>query len=222
VASRNAAFHDGALARRAAEPAEAGLLAGAGAGRVSCCAPGSLDWTFVFTGLAAAGSIGLRESARRTTSRHGAALAARQGAGAGAVTGAGRTRCTRSCSRPPASTTWGVQFADGRPCRSRTRSCGSYAVAHREAHRGRDGRHPVARACAAGDPGRFLPLLLLLYAVGAADGLTQRAIRRCLRRARVGQPVPPGEVPAGGGAGAGRVAPAGLAGAWCAWELCAG
>ncbi|MCK7468903.1 MAG: hypothetical protein MZU91_12785 [Desulfosudis oleivorans] len=208
VSSRNAAFHDGALAGRAAEPAEAGLLAGPGSGRAPAV---RLDRRLGVRvqGLAAGDRAAARSPGARSCGRHCACRSA----------GRRRRRHHRAGECPVLDRVRGHRHPrHGHAVRQRV---SPVDPGHDHAaqlclapggHRGGDGRHPAARR-ARGNPG----------AVRAAAPASVRGRRRrwvhpaCdppgLRRTRVGQPVPPGEVPAVGGAGAGRGCPADVAGA---------
>ena len=88
----------------------------------------------------------------------------------------------------------GTQFANGRPCRSRTRSCGAAIVSHREGIEAAMVGTQLLGVRAA-ILARFAPLLLLSTR-SAPPTASPASDPPGLRWTRVGQPVPPGEVPA--------------------------
>ena len=173
MASKNASFHEGPLAGILLSPLKLVFSLGLGLVVILLVA-WSIDWVFV-SRVWPDGVDRLR-SLLAADLAHGIALAARQGRGAGEITG-------------PANFLYGLVFeATGIHDMGLRFAEGSAlsipdTVVRRSylAHRGAIETAMVGTqllgvrfvTCT-----RFLPLLLLLYAVGTADGLTERAIRR--------------------------------------------
>jgi integrating conjugative element membrane protein (TIGR03747 family) len=134
----------------------------------------SVDWLFVFK-VWPQGIEHLRNLLADDLG-HGVALAARQGSEAGAIT-APANLLYSLVFEATGIHDMAVRFADGSALSiPDTIVRGSY-VAHREViETAMVGTQVVGVRLAT--LVRFSPLLLLLYGVGAADGLTQRAIRR--------------------------------------------
>lgn len=173
MASRNAAFHDGALAGVLLSPLKLAFSLGLGLVAILLVA-WSIDWVFVFK-VWPDGVDRLR-SLLAADLGHGVAFAARQGRGAGDITG-------------PANVVYGLvfeatgihdmglRFTDGSALSIPDSVVRRSYLAHREAiEAAMVGTQLLGVRMAT--LVRFVPLLLLLYAVRAADGLTKRAIRR--------------------------------------------
>jgi len=173
VASKNASFHDGPLAGVLLSPLKLMFALGMGLMGILLVA-WSIDWVFVSRvwpdGLDRLRSVLAEDLA------HGVMLAARQGRGAGEIT-------------VPANFLYGVvfeatgihemglRFADGAALSIPDTVVRRSYLANREAiETAMVGTQLLGVRFAT--LVRFLPLLLLLYAVGTADGLTERAIRR--------------------------------------------
>jgi hypothetical protein len=106
----------------------------------------------------------------------GVALAARQGSGAGEITGPANFLYSL-VFEVTGIHDMGLRFADGSALSIPDTIVRRSYVAHREAiEAAMVGTQLLGVRMAT--LARFAPLLLLLYGVGAADGLTQRAIRR--------------------------------------------
>jgi hypothetical protein len=173
VASRNAAFHDGALAGVLLSPLKLVFSLALGLVALQVCA-WIVDWVFVFK-VWPQGIERLRELLAHDL-EHGIALAAQQGAGADAIT-APPNALYSIVFEATGIHDMGTKFANGsalsipdtimrRSYVSRWESIEAAMVSTQLLG--------VRAAILA----RFAPLLLLLYVVGAADGVTQRAIRR--------------------------------------------
>jgi hypothetical protein len=173
VASENTFFHEGQWAAVLLSPLK--LAFSLGLGLVAILLVGwSIDWVYV-SRVWPDGADRLR-SLLATDLGHGIALAARQGRGAGEITG-------------PANLLYGVvfeatgihdmglRFADASALSIPDTVVRRSYLAHREAiETAMVGTQLLGVRFASFM--RFLPLLLLFYAVGAVDGLTERAIRR--------------------------------------------
>jgi integrating conjugative element membrane protein (TIGR03747 family) len=173
VASRNAAFHDGAFAGVLLSPLKLVFSLALGLAALLLCA-WIVDWVFVFK-VWPQGIERLRELLAHDL-EHGIALAAQQGGQAGAIA-APASALYSIVFEATGIHDMGTQFANGsalsipdtimrRSYVSRWESIEAAMVSTQLLG--------VRAAILA----RFAPLLLLLYVVGAADGVTQRAIRR--------------------------------------------
>ncbi len=107
---------------------------------------------------------------------HGVALVARQGAGAGAITGPGNALYSR-VFEVTGIHDMGAQFANGAALSIPDTVMRRSYVSHRESIEAAMVGTQLLGVRAA-ILARFASLLMLLYAVGAADGFTQRMIRR--------------------------------------------
>ena len=173
MSSRNAAFHDGALAGVLLSPLKLAFSLALGLIALLLCA-WVVDWVFVFK-VWPQGIEQLRELLTHDLAG-GIALAARQGAGAGVIT-APANALYSIVFEATGIHDMGTQFANGSALSiPDTIMRGSY-VSHREGIEAAMVGTQLLGVRAA-IVARFAPLLLLLYAVGAADGFTQRAIRR--------------------------------------------
>jgi hypothetical protein len=199
VASNNTSFHDGALAGVLLSPLKLAFSVGLGLVAILLVA-WSIDWVCV--SRVWPDGVDRLHSLLAADLGHGIALAARQGRGAGEITG-------------PANLLYGLvfevtgihdmglRFAEPSALSIPDTVVRRSYLANREAiETAMVGTQLLGVRFAAFM--RFLPLLLLLYAVGAADGLTERAIRRSCGGRESASLYPPGEVPADGGTGAGR------------------
>ena len=216
MGSANTSFHDGALARVLLAPFRLAFVAALGLVGVLLVA-WTVDWAFV--AHVWPGRVeGLRALLAQELTT-GTALAARQGVAVTAVT-APANGLYALVFEATGLHEMGQRFAQGAPLPVPDTIVRSAWVARHEAVE-------VAMlgtqllGLRAGILVRFLPLLVLLYAVGAAEGLSQRAIRRAraaresaslYHRAKYGQVV----VLALGGAAL-LVWPAPVA-----WVLCGG
>jgi hypothetical protein len=173
VASKNTSFDDGPLAGVLLRPLKLAFSLGLGLVAILLVA-WSIDWVFV-SRVWPDGVDRLR-SLLAADLGHGIALAAQQGRQAGEITG-------------PANLLYGVvfeatgihdmglRFAEGSALSIPDSVVRRSYLAHREAIEvAMVGAQLLGVRMATFV--RFVPLLLLLYAVGTADGLTQRAIRR--------------------------------------------
>jgi len=173
VASKNASFHDGPLAGILLSPLKLAFALGMGLMGILLVA-WSIDWVFV----SRVWPDGLDRLRRMLADDlgHGVMLAARQGRGAGEIT-------------EPANFLYavvfeatgihdmGLRFADGAALSIPDTVVRRSYLANREAiETAMVGTQLLGVRIAMLI--RFLPLLLLSYAVGTADGLTERAIRR--------------------------------------------
>jgi hypothetical protein len=173
VASKNASFHEGPLAGVLLSPLKLAFALGMGLAGILLVA-WSIDWVFV--SRVWPDGLGRLRGMLVDDLGHGIMLAARQGCGAGEITG-------------PANFLYAVvfeatgihdmalRFADGT----------ALSIPDTLVRRGYLANREAIEAAMVGTQLlgvrlamllRFLPLLLLLYAVGTADGLTERAIRR--------------------------------------------
>jgi len=173
VSSRNAAFHDGALAGVLLSPLKLVFSLALGLAALLLCA-WIFDWTFVFK-VWPQGIERLRELLAHDLEQ-GVALAARQGAGADTIT-APANALYSIVFEATGIHDMGVQFANGAALSVPDTVMRRSYVSHRESiEAAMVGTQLLGVRTAI--LARFAPLLLLLYAVGAADGFTQRAIRR--------------------------------------------
>jgi len=173
VASKNASFHDGPLAGVLLSPLKLAFALGMGLVGILLVA-WSIDWVFV--SRIWPDGLGRLRSMLADELGQGVMLAARQGRDAGEIIG-------------PANFLYGVvfestgihdmglRFADG----------GALSIPDTVVRRSYLANREAIETAMVGTQllgvrfatlMRFLPLLLLLYAVGTADGLTERAIRR--------------------------------------------
>ncbi len=173
MASKNTSFHDGPLAAVLLSPLKLAFSLGLGLVLILLVA-WTVDWVYV-SRVWPDGADRLR-SLLATDFGHGIALAARQGRGAGEITG-------------PANLLYGLvfevtgihdmglRFADASALSIPDTVVRRSYLAHRDAiETAMLGTQLLGVRFATFM--RFLPLLLVLYMVGAADGLTERAIRR--------------------------------------------
>jgi hypothetical protein len=173
MGSANTSFHDGALARVLLAPFRLAFAAALGLAGVLLVA-WTVDWAFV--AHVWPGRVeGLRALLAQELTT-GTALAARQGVAVAAVT-APANGLYALVFEATGLHEMGQRFAHGAPLPVPDTIVRSAWVARHEAVE-------VAMlgtqllGLRAGILVRFLPLLALLYAVGAAEGLSQRAIRR--------------------------------------------
>ncbi len=173
MSSRNAAFHDGALAGVLLSPLKLAFSLALGLVAILLCA-WIIDWVFVFK-VWPQGIERLRDLLAHDFA-HGVALAAQQGSSAGAITVPANTLYS-IVFEATGIHDMGRQFADGSAVSIPDTIMRRSYVSHREGiETAMVGTQLVGVRAAV--LARFAPLLLLLYAVGAADGFTQRAIRR--------------------------------------------
>lgn len=173
MGSRNASFHDGALARVLLAPFKLGFALTLGFAGLLLVA-WTVDWVFV--AQVWPGRVdGLRDLLARELAA-GTALAGRQGASVAAVT-APANGLYALVFEATGLHEMGQRFAQG----------GSLSIPDTAVRSTWIARQEVIEVAMlgtqllglrAGILARFLPLLALLYAVGAAEGLSQRAIRR--------------------------------------------
>jgi hypothetical protein len=173
VSSRNAAFHDGALAGVLLSPLKLAFSLALGLVALLLCA-WTVDWVFVFK-VWPQGIERLRDLLAHDLAG-GNALAARQGAGAGVITGPGNALYS-IVFEATGIHDMGTQFANGSALSIPDTIMRRSYVSHREGIEAAMVGTQLLGVRAA-ILARFAPLLLLLYAVGAADGFVQRAIRR--------------------------------------------
>ena len=173
MSSRNAAFHDGALAGVLLSPLKLAFSLALGLVVLLLCA-WIVDWVFVFK-VWPQGIERLRGLLAHDLEQ-GVALAAWQGAGAGAIT-APANALYSIVFEATGIHDMGVQFANGAALSIPDTVMRRSYVSHREGIEAAMVGSQLLGVRAA-ILARFEPLLLLLYAVGAADGFTQRAIRR--------------------------------------------
>ena len=173
MSSRNAAFHDGALAGVLLSPLKLAFSLVLGLAALLLCA-WILDWAFVFK-VWPQGIERLRELLAHDLEQ-GVALATRQGAGAGAIT-APANALYSFVFEATGVHDMGTQFANGAALSIPDTVMRRSYVSHREGIEAAMVGTQLLGVRAA-ILARFAPLLLLLYAIGAADGFTQRAIRR--------------------------------------------
>ena len=173
MASKNASFHDGPLVGVLLRPLKLAFALGMGLAGILLVA-WCIDWVFV-SRIWPDGLDRLR-SMLADDLGHGIMLAARQGSGAGEITG-------------PANFLYGVVFeATGIHDMGLRFSDGAAlsipdTVVRRSYLANREAIETVMVATQLlgvrfATLMRFLPLLLLLYLVGVVDGLTERGIRR--------------------------------------------
>jgi hypothetical protein len=173
VTSRNAAFHDGALAGVLLGPLKLGLSLALGLAALLLSA-WILDWIFVFK-VWPQGLERLRELLTHDLER-GIALAAQQGADADAIT-APANALYAIVFEATGIHGMGTRFGNGTALSIPDTIMRRSYVSHREwIDATMVGTQLLGVRAAI--LGRFAPLLLLLYAVGTADGFAQRAIRR--------------------------------------------
>jgi len=173
LASRNAAFHDGALAGVLLGPLK--LILGLAVGLVVLlvCA-WIVDWVFVFK-IWPQGIERLRELLADDLAR-GIALAARQGADASVIT-APANALYWTMFEVSGIDDMGRQFAGDSPLSIPDTALRRAYVTHRTAIEvAMVGTQLLGVRAAI--LVRFVPLLALFYLVGAADGVSRRAIRR--------------------------------------------
>ena len=173
MTSRNAAFHDGALAGVLLSPLKLAFSLALGLVALLLCA-WIVDWVFVLK-VWPQGIERLRELLAHDVAG-GIALAARQGAGAGVIT-APANALYSIVFEATGIHDMGTQFANGSALSIPDTIMRRSYVSHREGIEAAMVGTQLLGVRAA-ILARFAPLLLLLYAVGAADGFTQRAIRR--------------------------------------------
>ena len=173
MASRNTSFHDGPLAGVLLSPLKLAFSLGLGLVAI-LLVTWSVDWVFVsrvwpdgvdrLRGLLAADLA------------HGIALAARQNRGAGEITGPANL-LYGLVFEATGIHDMGLRFADGAALSIPDTVVRRSYLANREAiETAMVGTQLLGVRFAILI--RFLPLLLLLFAVGAVDGLTERAIRK--------------------------------------------
>ena len=173
MSSRNAAFHDGALAGVLLSPLKLVFSLALGLAALLLCA-WILDWVFVFK-VWPQGIERLRELLAHDFEQ-GVALAAQQGAGSAAIT-APANALYSIVFEATGIHDMGTQFANGSALSIPDTITRRSYVSHREGiEAAMVGTQLVGVRAAI--LALFAPLLLLLYAVGAADGFAQRAIRR--------------------------------------------
>jgi hypothetical protein len=173
VASRNAAFHDGALAGVLLSPLKLAFSLALGLGDLLLCA-WIVDWVFVLE-VWPQGIERLRDLLAHDLAG-GIALAARQGAGAGVIT-APANALYSIVFEATGIHDMGTQFAGGSALSIPDTIMRRSYVSHREGiEAAMIGTQLLGVRAAI--LARFAPLLLLPYAVGAADGFSQRAIRQ--------------------------------------------
>jgi hypothetical protein len=173
MGSRDMSFHDGALARVLLAPCKLGFALTLGLVGL-LLVTWTVDWVFV-AHVWPGRVTGLRDLLAREIAA-GAALAGRQGASVAAVTG-------------PANGLYALVFeATGlHEMGQRFAQVGSLSIPDTVVRSAWIARHEAIEVAMlgtqllglrAGIMVRFLPLLALLYVVGAAEGFSQRAIRR--------------------------------------------
>ena len=173
MSSRNAAFHDGALAGVLLSPLKLAFSMALGLIAILLCA-WIVDWMFVFK-VWPQGIEQLRELLAQDLA-HGIALVTQQGGSAGAIT-APANALYSVVFEATGIHDMGRQFADGAAMSIPDTIVRRSYVAHREGV-----ETAMVGTQLLGVRGailaRFAPLLFLVYVVGAADGFTRRAIRR--------------------------------------------
>jgi len=173
VASKNASFHDGPLAGVLLSPLKLSFALGMGLVGILLVA-WSIDWVFV-SRIWPDGPDRLR-SMLADDLGHGIMLAARQGRGAGEITGPANL-LYGLVFEATGIHDMGLRFADGAALSIPDTVVRRSYLANREAiETAMVGTQLLGVRFAT--LMRFLPLLLFMYAVGTADGLTERAIRR--------------------------------------------
>ncbi len=173
MASRNASFHEGVLGGVLFGPLKFAFALSL-AFVVILLLAWVIDWIFVFN-VWPQGIERLRELLARDLEQ-GVALAAHQGAGAGAIT-APANALYSIVFEATGIHDMGTQFANGSALSIPDTIMRRSYVSHREGIEAAMVGTQLLGVRAA-ILVHFAPLLLLLYAVGAADGFTQRAIRR--------------------------------------------
>ena len=173
MASKNAAFHDGVLAGVLLSPLKLVFSLTLGLAILLLCT-WIIDWVLVFK-VWPQGLERLRELLAHDLAQ-GIALAATQGGGASAIT-APANALYAIVFEATGIHDMGRQFADSSALSIPDTIVRRCYVSHREAiETAMLGTQLLGVRAAI--LARFAPLLLLLYEVGAADGFTQRAIRR--------------------------------------------
>ena len=173
MATKSTSFHEGPLAGVLLSPLKLAFSLGLGLVALLLVA-WSIDWMFV-SRVWPDGLDRLR-SLLAADLRHGVALAARQGGGAGEITGPANL-LYGMVFEATGIHDMGLRFGDASALSIPDTVVRRSYLAHRDA---------IETAMVATQLLgvrfatfiRFVPLLLLLYVVGAADGLTERAIRR--------------------------------------------
>ena len=173
MTSRNAAFHDGALAGVLLSPLKLAFSLALSLVALLLCA-WIVDWVFVLK-VWPQGIERLRELLAHDVAG-GIALAARQGAGADVITGPANALYS-IVFEASGIHDMGTQFANGSALSIPDTIMRRSYVSHQESIEAAMVGTQLLGVRAA-ILARFAPLLLLLYAVGAADGFTERAIRR--------------------------------------------
>ena len=173
MASKNASFHEGPLAGVLLSPLKLAFSLGLGLVAI-LLVTWSLDWLFV-SRVWPDGVARLR-SLLAADLGHGIALAARQGRGAGEIT-VPTNFLYGFVFEATGIHDMGLRFADGSALSIPDTVVRRSYLANREAiETAMVGTQLLGVRFAT--LVRFLPLLLLVYAVGTVDGLTARAIRR--------------------------------------------
>jgi len=173
VANKNASFHEGPLAGVLLSPLRLAFALGMGLVGI-LLVTWSIDWVFV-SRIWPDGLDRLR-SMLADDLGHGIMLAARQGSGAGEITGPANFLC-ELVFEATGIHDMGLRFSDGAALSIPDTVVRRSYLANREAiETAMVGTQLLGVRFAT--LMRFLPLLLLLYAVGTVDGLTERAIRR--------------------------------------------
>ncbi len=173
MASRNAGFHDGVLGDVLLSPLKLAFSLALGLVLILLCA-WIIDWLFVFK-VWPEGIERLRELLAHDL-EHGIALAAQQGGGAGVIT-APANALYSIVFEATGIHDMGTQFANGAALSIPDTIMRRSYVSHREGIEAAMVGTQLLGVRAA-ILARFASLLLLLYAVAAADGFTRRAIRR--------------------------------------------
>jgi hypothetical protein len=173
VVSKNASFHEGPLAGVLLSPLKLAFSLALGLGVLLLCV-WIVDWVFVFK-VWPQGIERLRELLAQDLAG-GIALAARQGAGAGVIP-APANALYSIVFEATGIHDMGRQFANGSALSIPDTIMRRSYVSHREGIEA-DMVGTQLLGVRAAILARFAPLLLLLHAVGAADGFSQRAIRR--------------------------------------------
>ena len=173
VASKNASFHDGPLAGVLLSPLKLSFALGMGLVGILLVA-WSIDWVFV-SRIWPDGPDRLR-SMLADDLGHGIMLAARQGRGAGEITGPANL-LYGLVFEATGIHDMGLRFSDGAALSIPDTVVRRSYLANREAiETAMVGTQLLGVRAAI--LARFAPLLLLVYVVGASDGFTRRAIRR--------------------------------------------
>jgi hypothetical protein len=173
VVSKNTSFHDGQLAGVLLSPLKLAFALGMGLVGILLVA-WSIDWVFV--SRVWPDGLGRLRSILADDLEHGILLAARQGRGAGEITGPANF-LYGLVFEATGIHDMGLRFADATALSIPDTVVRRTFLANREAiETAMLGTQVLGVRFAT--LVRFLPLLLLMYAVGTADGLTERAIRR--------------------------------------------